>query len=427
MEKLKLKLTSINKNYHSQNVIKDFNYEFVNGKLYVLQGKSGSGKTTLLSIIARHIKSSSGTIVLNGKAYSKKDISFFSQQSKLYMDMNVEDNLLLVSSDREAIKEVLKIVGLEGKEKDYGSILSKGEASRLAIARAMLQKDKKIFIFDEPCGNLDKKNSNKMLDIFRYLSKNHIVIISSHDSRFEFLKDDVCFYFKDGTITVKDDFDKENTTSYNLNSINSSRFKDNVLLLLKQWKTLFKYTWKTYFVFVIGLSFISLLTLLDLEFLSSSVSSEELEYLPYSTSQFWENKKSVNLLANYIFIGCIVSFVISTLFFTASSVWKYNHEIQIEGNVKGDHKLSTISVISFSFISEVISFVISVCVLLINQNKFNEDLSNFFEILVKPEVLNNNYLGLYLVMIILFMIITIIIFSYVQIKLSSYKYHHRKE
>ncbi len=151
----------------------------------IIIGSSGAGKSTLLKLLTREEKQSSGKIVIGNIDYDKlkdkeipllrRKIGVVFQDFKLLPNRNVFENvafaLEIVGYSNKEIKEtvpkVLRVVGLEGKEKRMPAALSGGERQRVAIARAIVRQPK-ILIADEPTGNLDPKHA---WDIMRILEK----------------------------------------------------------------------------------------------------------------------------------------------------------------------------------------------------------------------------------------------------------------
>ena len=161
-------------------------------------GKSGSGKSTLLNILGGLDTSSGGNIIVDGNdfsTFSEKDfddyrntyVGFIFQDFHLIESLTVRQNIKLaldiqgVVSTRKKIKEVLKLVELEGIENRYPRELSGGQKQRIAIARALI-KNPKMILADEPTGNLDSKTSRHMLQILQEISKETLVVIVSHNN-----------------------------------------------------------------------------------------------------------------------------------------------------------------------------------------------------------------------------------------------------
>ncbi len=224
----------------------DFSYDFHPGYLYILKGPSGCGKTTLLKILAGEKKLKAGLITFNegrsvGKA--KKQISFLPSESEIFMDLSVEDNLKAVCQDQEKINLVLSKTGLSGKEAEKGKSLSKGEAVRLALARILLT-EKSVILLDEPTGNLDFDNAKIVFSLIKEISKERIVIISSHDHVLSEKDGDVILsYSNEKIIVAGNTHQKKEALQENLLS-DSRPARIPTIIKLKLGKSLFKKTWK---------------------------------------------------------------------------------------------------------------------------------------------------------------------------------------
>lgn len=157
-------------------------------------GESGSGKTTLLNIISLLDNPTSGEVLFfenNIFSLSKEEqdlfrrekVGYISQSYNLLENISVEDNLSLCLFDKEnknLINDILKKVKLLEYKTTLAKNLSGGQKQRVAIARTLLQ-NPDILICDEPTSALDKDNSVIIYDILKELSKDKLIIVSSHD------------------------------------------------------------------------------------------------------------------------------------------------------------------------------------------------------------------------------------------------------
>lgn len=183
-------------------VLNNINVKFEKGKTYAIMGNSGSGKTTLLKILGTLDILTSGKLLIenndilkledNEKATIRmKKIGFIFQEFYLNEYMNVQENIMqpmYINKEynkvtrRQRVNELIKIMGLNQRTKHYPKELSGGEQQRVAIARALANKPD-IILADEPTGNLDKKNEEKIFEILSHLSKEgKCVIIVSHSN-----------------------------------------------------------------------------------------------------------------------------------------------------------------------------------------------------------------------------------------------------
>ena len=145
-----VELKNINKTYGSYQASRNVNFGIEKGKLIGLLGPSGSGKTTILRMIAGLETPDSGEVIIDGKVVndvpaSQRGIGFVFQNYALFRYMTVYDNvafgLKVQKADKKKIdtrvRELIKLVGLEGLEKRYPSQLSGGQRQRVAFARAL--------------------------------------------------------------------------------------------------------------------------------------------------------------------------------------------------------------------------------------------------------------------------------------------------
>lgn len=164
-----VELKNINKNFGDYKASDNVNFDVEKGKLIGLLGPSGSGKTTILRMIAGLETPDSGDIIIDGVrvndlAASKRGIGFVFQNYALFRYMTVYDNiafgLRVQKADKkkidERVRELIKLIGLEGLEKRYPSQLSGGQRQRVAFARA-LAPNPQLLLLDEPFAAIDAK------------------------------------------------------------------------------------------------------------------------------------------------------------------------------------------------------------------------------------------------------------------------------
>ena len=164
-----VELKNINKNFGDYKASDNVNFGVEKGKLIGLLGPSGSGKTTILRMIAGLETPDSGDIIIdrvrvNDLAASKRGIGFVFQNYALFRYMTVYDNiafgLRVQKADKkkidERVRELIKLIGLEGLEKRYPSQLSGGQRQRVAFARA-LAPNPQLLLLDEPFAAIDAK------------------------------------------------------------------------------------------------------------------------------------------------------------------------------------------------------------------------------------------------------------------------------
>ena len=178
-----LKIENISKIFEKERGVKNISFQLEKGELVSFLGPSGCGKTTLLNIIGGFIKNDSGSIYLEGKDITeyppeKREIVTVFQNYALFPHMNVIENVKYGLKYRgynkeeqiKLAKEYLKIVGLEGYEKNSVGELSGGQQQRVALARALVLQPK-ILLLDEPFSNLDAKLKIAMREEIKELQK----------------------------------------------------------------------------------------------------------------------------------------------------------------------------------------------------------------------------------------------------------------
>ena len=185
---------NISKCFYKHNIFKALNINIDKNSITVITGESGKGKTTLLNILSLLDKPDSGTIkiddisnpspreILKLRRYT---ISYLFQNYGLMDEYTVEKNLRISLIYRKntslSISDALTKVGLEGYEKRRVYELSGGEQQRVALARILL-KDASYIFADEPTGNLDEGNRDKVMKLLRELADNGKgVVLATHD------------------------------------------------------------------------------------------------------------------------------------------------------------------------------------------------------------------------------------------------------
>ncbi|MBQ6360233.1 MAG: ABC transporter ATP-binding protein [Lachnospiraceae bacterium] len=162
-----IKFENLYKSFGSNEVLKDINLEIEQGQLVTLLGPSGCGKSTLLRCLAGLETVTSGKVYLDGKDITNVDpknrgIGMVFQQYSLFPNMNVLQNVkfgLAMKKVDKALadkksREILEVVGLGDKLKQYPSQLSGGQQQRAALARAIVT-EPKVLLLDEPLSAID--------------------------------------------------------------------------------------------------------------------------------------------------------------------------------------------------------------------------------------------------------------------------------
>lgn len=195
-----IEVKSLKKNFKSLQVLKGIDEVIQDNEVVCVIGPSGSGKSTFLRCINMLEVPSDGSITVDGKLVTVKDINeirkkmgMVFQNFNLFPHMSVLDNVAIgpikvnkVAKNvaKEEALNLLKMVGLEEKANNYPSSLSGGQKQRVAIARALAMKPD-IMLFDEPTSALDPEMVGEVLEVMRSLAHHGMtMIIVTHEMGF---------------------------------------------------------------------------------------------------------------------------------------------------------------------------------------------------------------------------------------------------
>jgi putative ABC transport system ATP-binding protein len=181
-------------------VLKDVTFNVAKGEFVALCGPSGSGKTTLLNLISGIDKPTSGKIIVLGEDLTVQNedflaefrcnhVGFVFQSYNLVSTLTVAENVAFpmewirkAEAEIEArVNKLLGMVGLQHRANHFPAQLSGGEQQRVAFARA-LANDPELILADEPTGNLDATNGQKITQVLQMLkAAGKTVIVATHD------------------------------------------------------------------------------------------------------------------------------------------------------------------------------------------------------------------------------------------------------
>jgi ABC-type lipoprotein export system ATPase subunit len=189
-------------------VLKDISLSFEQGKTYAITGASGSGKSTFLHILGGLDTPTSGSILFNKERNLNSSIGFVFQFHYLINELTVLENIIIMGlisnrSKKECVGEAKKLLehfGLSDKADCFPYQLSGGEQQRISIMRAIFNKPN-FLLADEPTGNLDAKNAEKIVDFFLACQKKWGMglILCSHDKSV-YEKMEYVLELKDGSL-----------------------------------------------------------------------------------------------------------------------------------------------------------------------------------------------------------------------------------
>ena len=171
------------------------------GEFVAIVGKSGSGKSTLLHMLGGLDTPTKGSVTLAGKdlyrmkedalaVFRRRKIGFVFQAFNLVSSVNVWENIVLPLGldgrkvDEAYVNDIIATLGVENRIYNLPNQLSGGQQQRAAIARALIYRPA-IVLADEPTGNLDRKNAEEIVDLFRVSNRklNQTILLVTHDEK----------------------------------------------------------------------------------------------------------------------------------------------------------------------------------------------------------------------------------------------------
>lgn len=195
-----LRLVGIEKRVGKELILKDISIEIERGEFVAIIGPSGSGKSSLLYIMGLLDRPTKGEIYYKDEQIELSKVKVLSRLRNEKMGFVFQFHYLIPELDllenvvapqlklgrpwpeaEERAKELLERLGLKGKERRQIFEISGGEMQRVAIARA-LANDPELLLCDEPTGNLDSKNTERVMEIFEDINaKGKTIVMVTHD------------------------------------------------------------------------------------------------------------------------------------------------------------------------------------------------------------------------------------------------------
>ena len=195
-----IRIADVQKTYKNGVVaLYDFNLSIKKGEFVFIIGASGSGKSTLIKMLYRAEKPEKGSIIIGGinvaklkdrKVYIlRRKLGVVFQDFKLLPKLTVFENVAFAmevfgcdkNEIQKRVMQVLDLVGLKHKVRQYPNQLSGGEQQRVVIARAIVNKPK-LLICDEPTGNLDPDTSMEIMKVLDNINRmGTTIIMATHD------------------------------------------------------------------------------------------------------------------------------------------------------------------------------------------------------------------------------------------------------
>lgn len=198
-----LKIENLKKMYgkgeNLVNAVDDVSFSIERGEFIAVVGPSGSGKSTLLHLIGGVDRPNDGKIYIEGtdiSNYNSKELALYRRRKvgivyqfyNLIPNLTVKHNIELPLTldgrrvNEELFDDIVNKLGISKKLNNFPSELSGGQNQRVAIARSLIY-EPSLLLLDEPTGNLDRKNSNEIIEILKYFNhtSNQTIILVTHD------------------------------------------------------------------------------------------------------------------------------------------------------------------------------------------------------------------------------------------------------
>ena len=215
-----IKVKNLSKSFNNQLVLDNISIEIKKGDFISIVGPSGAGKTTFLNILGtidEYDKNPKTSILFNNiditnldddklSSFRNKEIGFIFQFHQLLPELTAKENILLPtmigkSSEKESLDNLMKLSSILeinhilNKKPEF---ISGGEKQRVAVARALINSPS-ILLADEPTGNLDSKNAEKIQKLFKKINKelNVTIVLVTHNKAFSKIADK-CLVLSDG-------------------------------------------------------------------------------------------------------------------------------------------------------------------------------------------------------------------------------------
>jgi lipopolysaccharide export system ATP-binding protein len=212
----KLHIQDITKVIKKTKILQGLSLEIKSGEIVGLLGPNGAGKTTTFYTVCGLVKPSSGNVYFDDKDITSlplhkralKGIGYLPQESSIFKDLSVEDNLMLaaqiVTKDKgeqhKRVEELLELFNIEPIRQRKGVSLSGGERRRTEIARALVSQPK-FLLLDEPFAGVDPIAVKDIQEIIHQLTKINIgVLITDHNVRETLEICDRAYVMKAGTL-----------------------------------------------------------------------------------------------------------------------------------------------------------------------------------------------------------------------------------
>ncbi|EJF07469.1 ABC-type (unclassified) transport system, ATPase component [Thiovulum sp. ES] len=220
----KLVASKLQKIIKNKIIVRDISLEVNSGEVVGLLGPNGAGKTTTFYMISGLLPQDSGKVLLNGTDISKAPIhkrakygiGYLPQESSIFKDLTVEENILLASEvtissktkRRRKLEELLQLFNIEPIRHNLGGSLSGGERRRVEIARALVNSPQ-FLLLDEPFAGVDPIAVFDIRQVIKQLKEMNIgILITDHNVRETLQTCDTAFVIKSGSLLASGSSDE---------------------------------------------------------------------------------------------------------------------------------------------------------------------------------------------------------------------------
>jgi ABC-2 type transport system ATP-binding protein len=174
--------------YYGKKVLDGVSFSISEPGVYIVLGPNGAGKTTLLRTLAGILRPYSGRVEINGipsqNKEARRQIDYITHLDGIPEGMDVHDGLKFYADveggSEEDVKRVIELLDLKELASMRFGQLSQGQKKRVSVARIFL-KEKSVYLLDEPTSNLDPKIAREIRELVLRLSKDKVVLYSSHN------------------------------------------------------------------------------------------------------------------------------------------------------------------------------------------------------------------------------------------------------
>lgn len=184
----RIELRGVSSGYHGTTVLQDISFVIEEPAIYVVLGPNGAGKTTMFRTLAGILMPTRGTVEVDGIDISRHEartrLQYLSHIDGIPDGLRVNEALRFYAAvegvSLREVDRVIQLLGIQELQQRFFSSLSQGQKKRVSIARVFLQ-ERSIYLLDEPTSNLDPKLAREIRDLVLGLSKDDLVLYSSHN------------------------------------------------------------------------------------------------------------------------------------------------------------------------------------------------------------------------------------------------------